>query len=164
MKEKLNDGKNVIFYKKNVYDFFTELQDDFLCVYFSEPISIKVRLIKIIETFVSIKTSVLNRKTIVELKEILIKELKYERLIICFNHFERLTKRAVQVYQSLNSLNNIQFLCNFKDKFKSELYPFFKTFILANPGEYELKNGDNEIKCYISIIYSFKSLYISYLS
>ena len=159
LKDNLYDGKNVILFQRRVYDCFTELKDDFLCVYFSEPIPVKVRLIKIIQAIGYGKTSVLNRKTIVELKEILLKELKYDRLIICFNHFERLTKRTVQIYQSLNSLTNIQFLCNFKDKFKSELYPFFKTFILANPEEYELKNDNNEIN-FTYPLYIILSFYI----
>ena len=107
IRDKIDDGKNVIFYQKNVYDCFNELQEDFLCVYFSEPIPIKVRLIKIIQELNGDDSCTLNRKTITELQEILLKQLKYERLIICFNHFERPTKRTVQIYQSLYSLTNV---------------------------------------------------------
>jgi predicted lysophospholipase L1 biosynthesis ABC-type transport system permease subunit len=39
------------------------------------------------------------------------------------------------------------------------LYSFFKTFILANPEEYELKNGDNEINVTYPL-YIMLSLYI----
>ncbi len=130
IRDKIDGGKNIIFYQKSVYDCFTELEDDYSCVYFSEPIPVKVRLIKIIQELDGGDALPLNRKTIDELKEILLKLLKYERLIICFNHFERLTKRTVQIYQSLNSLTNIQFVCNFQNNFKPELYPFFKTFPL----------------------------------
>ena len=126
MRDNIDKGKNIIFFQKNIYDCFNEFQDDFVCIYFSEPIPIKVRLIKIILALGYGKESVLNRKTVVELKEILIRELEYERLIICFNHFERLTKRSFQIHQSLNSLNNIQFICNFQGKFKNEIYPFFQ--------------------------------------
>ena len=159
LKDNLNKGKNVIFFQKSVYNCFTNLQDDFLCVYFSEPIPVKIRLIKIIQALGYNKLSVLTRKSIAELKEVLIKELKYERLIICFNHFERLTKRTVQIYQSLNSLNNIQFFCNFQGKFKNEVYPFFRTFILANPKEYELKNTKNEINVTYAL-YIIISVYV----
>ena len=159
IRDKIDDGKNVIFFQKSVYDCFNELNEDFLCVYFSEPIPVKVRLIKIIQELNGDDTRTLNRKTITELKEILLKQLKYERLIICFNHFERLTKRTVQIYQSLNSLTNVQFVCNFQNNFKSELYPFYKTFILANPEKYELKNTKNEINITYAV-YILISIYV----
>ena len=162
IRDKIDDGKNVIFYQKSVYDCFNELQEDFLCVYFSEPIPVKVRLIKIIQELNSDDARTLNRKTITELKEILLKQLKYERLIICFNHFERLTKRTVQIYQSLNSLTNVQFVCNFQKNFKSELYPFYKTFILANPEKYELKNSKNEINITYAV-YILISIYVFFI-
>lgn len=41
--KKISDGKNLIFYKKNVFDCYDELQDDYLCIYFNEPIPVKVR-------------------------------------------------------------------------------------------------------------------------
>ena len=159
IRDKIDDGKNVIFFQKSVYDCFNELKEDFLCVYFSEPIPVKVRLINIIQELNGDDSRYLNRKTITELKEILLKQLKYERLIICFNHFERLTKRTVQIYQSLNSLTNVQFLCNFQNNFKSELYPFYKTFILANPEKYELKNSKNEINITYAV-YILISIYV----
>ena len=159
IRDKINDGKNIIFFQKSVYDCFNELKEDFLCVYFSEPIPVKVRLINIIQELNGDDSRSLNRKTITELKEILLKQLKYERLIICFNHFERLTKRTVQIYQSLNSLTNVQFVCNFQNNFKSELYPFYKTFILANPEKYELKNSKNEINITYAV-YILISIYV----
>ncbi len=162
IRDKIDDGKNIIFFQKSVYDCFNELQEDFLCVYFSEPIPVKVRLIKIIQELNGDDTRTLNRKTITELKELLLKQLKYERLIICFNHFERLTKRTVQIYQSLNSLTNVQFVCNFQNNFKSELYPFYKTFILANPEKYELKNSKNEINITYAL-YIIISIYVFFL-
>jgi hypothetical protein len=103
----------------------------------------------------------LNRLTIAELMEILINELKYEQLIIFFNHFERLTKKTVQSYQYLNSLDNIQFVCSFDKKFKSEAYSFFKTFELVNKDEYMYSSGADEINitypvfALLSIIFFF---------
>ncbi len=143
--EDISKGKNIIFYNKNIYDCYNQLEDDYFCIYFNEPTPVKVRLIKIINQITSDNTSSLNRKTIAELKDILIKELKYERLIICFNHFERLTNKSVQVYKSLNSLENIQFVCSFKDKFKKEIYSFYSQFELANKEEYEKETVKDEI-------------------
>lgn len=143
--EKINNGKNIIFYNKNIYDCYKQLEDDYFCIYFNEPTPVKGRLIKIIKAISDEDNASLNRFTIASLKDILIKKLKYERLIICFNHFERLTNKSVQVYKSLNSLENIQFVCSFKDKFKKEIYPFYSQFELANKEEYEKETVKDEI-------------------
>lgn len=45
----------------------------------------------------------------------------------------------LQVYQYLNSLSNIQFVCSFSQKFKTEIYPFFKQFELVNKEQYKQK-------------------------
>ncbi len=143
--EKINDGKNLIFYNKSIFDFYEALKDDYLCIYFNEPTPVKVRLIKLINELSPDNKHSLNRLTIAELKDILVKELTHERLIITFNHFERLTKRTVEVYQYLNSLNNIQFICSFSQNFKPEVYPFFKRFELVNKEEYKEKGVKDEI-------------------
>ena len=78
--EKINDGKNLIFYNKSVYDCYEELQDDYICIYFNEPTPVKVRLVKLINEVNDENKPSLNRLTIAELKEILVKELEYERL------------------------------------------------------------------------------------
>jgi len=143
--EQIEKGNNLIFYNKNVFECFNSLKNDYMCIYFNEPIPMKPRLIEAILQISSDDKLSLNRLTIAELMEILINELKYEQLIILFNHFERLTKKTVQSYQYLNSLDNIQFVCSFDKKFKPEVYPFFKTFELVNREEYLDLSGADEI-------------------
>ena len=156
--EKVN---NLIFYNKNVFECFNSLKNDYMCIYFNEPIPMKPRLIESILQISTDDKLSLNRLTIAELMEILINELKYEQLIILFNHFERLTKKTVQSYQYLNSLDNIQFVCSFDKKFKSEAYSFFKTFELVNKDEYMYSSGADEINitypvfALLSIIFFF---------
>ena len=157
IKEKINDGKNLIFYNKSIFDCYEALKDDYLCIYFNEPTPVKVRLIKLINELSHDNKHSLNRLTIAELKEILVKELTHERLIITFNHFERLTKRTVEVYQYLNSLNNIQFICSFSQNFKPEVYPFFKGFELVNREEYNEKGVKDEINI-TYFVYAFLSI------
>jgi hypothetical protein len=173
--EEIRKGKNIIFYNKNIYDCYNQLQDDYICIYFNEPIPIKGKLIKIINEITEENRPSLNRKTIATLKEILIKGLKYKRLIICFNHFDRLTNKSVQVYQSLNSLENIQFVCSFNKKFKKEIYPFYSHFELANKEEYEEKTVKDEINmtfpvylfiallCFVIYIKAASSLYMAFI-
>lgn len=92
LRQKIDEGANLIFYKKSVFHCYEELEADYLCIYFNEPTPVKGKLVKIISELSEEKKTTLNRKTIVELKEELVKELAYERLIITFNHFERLDK------------------------------------------------------------------------
>ena len=138
------------------------MKDDYICIYFNEPTPVKVRLVKLINEVNGDNKPSLNRLTIAELKEILVKELEYERLVITFNHFERLTKSAVQVYQYLNSLPNIQFICSFSNDFKPKIYPFFKSFELVNREEYESKGVKNEINVTYAV-YILLSLYCFFI-
>jgi hypothetical protein len=159
---KISEGKNIIFYNKSVYDCYNKLKDNHICIYFNEPTPVKVRLIKIINELSDDNKLSLNRLTITELKDILVKELHYERLVITFNHFERLTKRTVQVYQNLNSLSNIQFICSFSQDFKPEVYPFYKQFELVNQKEYEEKGVKNEINVTYAL-YIILSIYCFFI-
>jgi len=145
IKEQIDNGNNLIFYNKDVYKYYDGLINDYLCIYFNEPLPVKVRLIECINKVSNRKRPSLKRQTMAELKNILVKELKYEKLVIIFNHFERLTKRSVQIYQYLNSLDNVRFICSFNKNFKPDVYPFFRTFELVNKEEYKLKCGSNEI-------------------
>lgn len=145
IKEQINDGNNLIFYNKDVYKYYNGLLNDFLCIYFNEPLPVKVRLIECINRISKTRRRSLNRLTMAELRDILVKELKNNQLVIIFNHFERLTKRSVQIYQYLNSRENVNFVCSFNKNFKSSVYPFFKTFELVNKEEYKLKCEINEI-------------------
>lgn len=157
LKGEISNGKNIIFYDKSIFDCYNKLKDDYICIYFNEPTPVKVRLMKVVDELAPDTNYSLNRLTIAELKEILFKELTHDRLIITFNHFERLTKSTVQVYQYLNSMNNIQFVCSFSQEFKPEIYPFFKTFEFVNKEEYETKSTKDEINI-TYFIYALLSL------
>jgi hypothetical protein len=162
IKEQIDNGNNLIFYNKDVYKYYDGLMNDCLCIYFNEPLPVKVRLIECINKVSNRKRPSLKRQTMEELKKILVKELHYEKLVIIFNHFERLTKRSVQIYQYLNSLKNIQFICSFKKNFKSDVYPFFKTFYLVNREEYKLNCGKKEINITYTI-YAILSVYCFFI-
>ncbi|BDZ68785.1 hypothetical protein GCM10025860_22330 [Methanobacterium ferruginis] len=126
IKENIGNGKNLMFYKKNVYDCFKELKKDYLCIYYNEPLPIKIRLVDSINFISGYSKTHLNRLAITELTKLLIDELKSTTLIILFNHFERLTERSLQIYQYLNSRENIHFICSFSivKTFKPDVYLF----------------------------------------
>lgn len=154
----IKDGKNIIYYNKDIYRCYSELKDDYLSIYLTEPVPVKIRLIDTIKTNSRTKKRSLNRLTIPELLKMLIAELKFKKLIIFFNHFERLTKRSVQVYQYLNSLENVLFICSFNKNFSSTVYPFFKTFEFMNKEEYNLQTGEDEINITYAVYALISSL------
>ncbi len=134
----------------------------FSCIYFNEPLSVKVRLMESINIISGNRQPSLSRLTIAELRDLLVKRLKYKTLIILFNHFERLTKRSVQAYQYLNSLENIRFVCSFNKNFKPEVYSFFRTFEFINEDEYKLKHGREEINVTYAV-YAILSVYCFFI-
>ena len=162
IKDDINNGRNLIFYNKDVFNCYKQLKNDYLCIYFNEPLPVKVRLIESINVISGNRKPSLNRLTIAELRDLLVKRLKYKTLIILFNHFERLTKRSVQAYQYLNSLENIRFICSFNKNFKPEVYSFFRTFELINQDEYKLKHGKKEINITYTV-YAILSIYCFFI-
>jgi len=153
-----------MFYKKNVYDCFKELKKDYLCIYYNEPLPIKIRLVDSINFISGYSKTHLNRLAITELTKLLIDELKSTTLIILFNHFERLTERSLQIYQYLNSRENIHFICSFSivKTFKPDVYLFLKTFKLINEEEYKVENTTNEINI-TYIVYAIISVYCFFI-
>jgi hypothetical protein len=49
----INQGQNLLFYKKDFNDIYKQINSNFLCVFFNDPIPIKHRLIECIETVVN---------------------------------------------------------------------------------------------------------------
>lgn len=145
IREQVDDRKNILFYNRDIYTCYNEFMDDYLCIYFNEPLPVKLTLIECINKISDSKRESLKRLTVAELRKIFVKELKYERLVIFFNHFERLTKRDVDIHLYLNSLKNVQYICSFKGEFKSVVYPFYQHFILVNKEEYDVKSGKDEV-------------------
>lgn len=143
--ELINKGKNLIFYDHDVKPCYDKLKDKFLCVYLDEPTPARIRLIEI--GYKVNKSSKVNIKafSIPELKKLIISEVGDDKLIIIFNHFERLNNLSLRPYYDLNEQENIQFICNFKENFKKQIYPFFKKFELVNKSKYKKENNRDEI-------------------
>ncbi len=156
-KELIEKGKNLIFYNKNVKPCYIELKTDYLCVYFDEPSPARIRLIEIADKVKKRSKSTKNL-SIPELKKLIINELDNEKLIIIFNHFERLNNISVRPYYDLNEHKNIQFVCNFTENFKKQIYPFFKTFELMNKDQYKKEFVKDEINITYAI-YGIISIY-----
>ncbi len=164
LKDDINNGTNLMFYKKDVYNCFKELKSEYLCVYYNEPLPIKMRLVDAMNIISGYSKAQLNRLSIPELTKFLVEELESKTLIILFNHFERLTERSLQIYQYLNSMENIHLICSFNvvKTFKPEVYLFFKTFKWVNIQDYKFENTKDEINITYAV-YAILSIYCFFI-
>ena len=46
----IKGGKNIIYYNKDIYRCYDELKDEYLSIYLTEPVPVKIRLIDAIKT------------------------------------------------------------------------------------------------------------------
>ncbi|WP_231551395.1 hypothetical protein [Methanobacterium sp. SMA-27] len=127
------------------------MKEDYFCVYFNEPVPVRVQLIKLLKLINPDYSFNSSHITVAELKEAIVKELDHENLIIIFNHFEKLSKRYVGIYQYLNSFQNIQFICSFINKINRNTYPFYETFKILNKEEYKNDTAKDEINITYSL-------------
>ncbi|CDG65115.1 hypothetical protein MBMB1_1013 [Methanobacterium sp. MB1] len=164
IKEYLESGKNLLYYKKDVYKCFKQLKDHYLCVYSNEPLPIKGILVRALNYISRYNKTKLNRLTISELTELLIKEVGNKHLIILFNNFDRLTEKALVTYRYLNSFENIHFICSFSvvKTFNPEVYSFSKTFKLVNIEEYNAEYSTDEINI-TYVVYAILSIYCFFI-
>ena len=171
--ESINTGCNLIFYDRNVSLCYDELNEGNLCIFFDEPVPIRIRLVKILKMVSPDYKFNKAHITIAELKVVIIKELKAKNLIILFNNFEKLNKSSLSVYEYFNGNKNIQFICSFKTRFKKVAYKFYKTFKFVNKEDYHPNEDHNQINitytvygilsifCFLIYIKTSTSIYIA---
>ncbi|MDP1552425.1 MAG: hypothetical protein Q8M06_05400 [Methanobacteriaceae archaeon] len=143
--KELQEGQNLLFFNKDLYDIYKGINSNYISVFFNEPSPIKARLIVSIETVVGSKEPALYKLTVPELVNILQVKVFSTKLVIIFNGFHLLTGKQVSVYEELNRNENILFICSFDQEFKKEAYKFYKTFKVINMEEYRLETGKDEI-------------------
>ncbi len=157
IRELLRVQENLLFYNRDVYQYYNKLKDDYLCIYFDEPIPVRIRLIGILKTINPDYKFNKNHITIAELREVIPKELGSKNLLILFNNFEKLNKSALNVYKHLNTNKNVKFICSFKNRFKNDAYTFYKTFNFINKEDYPYEENLKRINITYTI-YAILSL------
>lgn len=158
IKELIKERKNLIFYNKDVYPCYKELKDEYICVFFDEPVPTRAKLITILTNINPDFKFNKHNITIAELKEDITKVLDKKNLIILFNNFEKLNKTALEAFTYLNSSKNIQFICSFKNNFKKLNYYFYQKFVFVNKKDYNPPKKKNQINITYTI-YAIISVY-----
>ena len=122
----VNDNKSVLVYREDVYKFLPDLANRWTTVFIKDPVPPKLKLIEICEKLGIEKKEKLRRKTIEELKELIAKETKNKKIVILFNHFERMTQLGADTWDFINNLDSIILVASYHKNFKSVAYSLFR--------------------------------------
>ena len=66
IKDGINNKKNLMFYDMDIHNYYQLLRDEFLCIYFNEPVPVRVRLMESIYYLSDDKNQNLSNRTIAE--------------------------------------------------------------------------------------------------
>lgn len=140
--ENIREGRNSLIWKQNTLNYTPFIKERYRTVYINETTPIKPKMAQIIIEVskmgakANIETAAeLQKKTQIELKEILIKRNRKNKLVIIFNHFEKLTPTNKDYWMSLAGNNHIVLVGSQFGSYKTHLYGFYKLFETVNKKE-----------------------------
>jgi len=149
--ENIKKGQNSLVYKKNIFKLVKELEKSYLTVYINELTPVKNKLIQLINEIQTYrerkvpKESELTRMTTEDLKQMLFKKASGIKVVIAFNHFERLTATTARFWHSVTGHQRIIFIGSLFSSFKKEAYAFYKTFEVINEAEMKEQSPAGEM-------------------
>ena len=142
--ENIKEGKNSLIWKQNTINYLPFIKERYRAVYINETTPLKPKLANIIievskmEGRKNIETfEELQKPTVPVLKETLKSRNRHHKLVIVFNHFEKLTPTAKDFWMSLSGDKYIILVGSQFGTYKSHLYGFYKLFEIVNKKERE---------------------------
>ncbi|MCK9150488.1 hypothetical protein MXE27_00855 [Methanobacterium alcaliphilum] len=112
-------------FKKDVKTLIPEISARWTTIYLAEPVPPKLRLVEILSKLGAGKKETMKRFTIEELKDKIESETKNKKVIIAFNHFEKMTKTGSQAFEFLIDLPSIILVCSYQNHFRDHAYTLF---------------------------------------
>ena len=131
-------GKNSLVWRKNVFNYVEIISESYVIIYLNELSPVKSKLIQLISAVQEARgrkvpsASEFQRMTIDDLKEMLFKKASGVKVVVAFNHFERLTPSVSRFWLSVAGHERIVFLGSVCGNFRKEVYGFYKTFDVVN--------------------------------
>ena len=122
----VNDNKSVLVYREDVHKFLPDIANRWTAIFIKEPVPPKTKLIEICERLGIEKKEKLRRKTIEELKELIAEKTKNKKIVIMFNHFDRMTQLGADTWGFLINLDSIILVASYYKNFKSVAYSLFR--------------------------------------
>ena len=138
--KQLQKDNNVLLYREELYEHYKNLNKEHKTVYISTPKKGKTAFEQIIKSID--KEHEVKNKTISKLIEEIIESSKYERLYLCIDNFEQLSKRELQNYKELERQENIKIIANINEDKQFIDDTFLDKFVILN--EHEFKNNRSQ--------------------
>ena len=138
--KQLQKDNNVLLYREELYEHYKNLNKKHKTVYISTPKKGKTAFEQIIKSID--KEHEVKNKTISKLIEEIIESSKYERLYLCIDNFEQLSKRELQNYKELERQENIKIIANINEDKQFIDDTFLDKFVILN--EHEFKNNRSQ--------------------
>lgn len=167
--EELKTGRNVLIWKQNVFNYTREVEKRYCTIFLNELSPVKSKLIQLIIAVQLHRQrkvpseSELERMTVDHLKNMLLKKVGM-KVVIAFNHFERLSPSTARFWLQISGHEKVVFLGSLYGKFKKDAYGFYKTFKVINKEVMESEGPGSEIDItlpFILLVGAF--FFISYL-
>lgn len=157
--ENIREGRNSLIFKQNTVKYLPFIKEKYRAVYINETSPIKPKMANIIievskmEGRKNIETfEELQKPTALQLKEILKTRNRQHKLVIVFNHFEKLTPTSKDYWMSLAGDKDIVLVGSQFGNFKDKLYGFYKLFEIVNKKE---KEEQQEINITVPVMVGF---------
>jgi hypothetical protein len=156
--ENIKAGKSSLVWRKNVFNYVEIISESYVTVYLNELSPIKSKIIQLIFAIQEIRdrkvpeSSQLQRMTIEELKEMLFKKSSGIKVVVVFNHFERLTPSTARFWLSVSGHERIIFLGSVCGNFKKEAYGFYQSFEVVNQKVMKSEGSGSEMDITIPFI------------
>lgn len=138
--EQLEKHNNVLLYKEELEDHYQKLKKSYNTVYISTPKKGKTAFQQILKK--QDNTHENKNKTISQLLEEIKENAEKERICICIDNFEQLSKRELQNYRELEQHDNIMLIANINEDKEFIDNNFLDKFIIIN--EHEFKNNRSQ--------------------
>ena len=135
----LEEGSNVLLYKQNIYQLFSENKGASSWAYVSNPKKGKAAITDIVKVLVPGR--VVKGLSVAELLDIIYEYARQseDMVVLWVDNFERLNKRTLEYYVELVSMGNVYLVCNIVAEDEEFISPqFFDdfTFVILNSDEY----------------------------
>ena len=135
----IEEGNNVLMYKENIYQLFSENRGTSSWAYISNPKKGKTAIMDVVK--VLLPDRVVKGLSVAELMDIINDYAREsdDALVLWIDNFERVNKRTLEYYTDLAGMANVYMVCNIVSDEEEFIYPqFFDdfTFVILNSDEY----------------------------
>ena len=133
------EGSNVLLYRQNIYQVYSENRGSNDWVYISNPKKGKTAIADIVK--VLLPERVVKGLSVAELMDIInnYSQESNDKIILWIDNFERLNKRTLEYYVELVCMKDVYLVCNIMSEDEEFISPAFfddYTFVILNSDEY----------------------------